>query len=300
MFAALAPALITGAFAERMRFSGLLLFALFWSMVIYCPLAHWLWGDGWLDRLGVLDFAGGSVVHISAGMSALACAMVLGQRRGFKTDYMAPHNLPITLLGTGLLWFGWFGFNGGSALGANPVAAGAIVATNTAAAAAALTWMVIEWLHRGKPTVLGVASGAVTGLASITPGAGYVGPIAAMLIGATASSLCYLAIVWKGKLRYDDALDVVGIHGVGGIVGMLATGLFASKALNAAGADGLFFGNPGQFGLQVTAVLAAIVFSFIGTYVILKIVDGMTGLRVSAEEEALGLDLSQHNERAYS
>ena len=300
MFAAITPALITGAFAERMRFSAVVLFAVLWSVLIYCPVAHWLWGGGWLDQRGVLDFAGGSVVHLNSGVSALACALVLGRRRGYGTDYMAPHSLPITFLGAGLLWFGWFGFNGGSALGANGTAVGAIFSTNTAAATAALTWMTVEWMHRGKPTMLGLASGAVTGLATISPAAGFVSPLSAMLIGLAGGLLCYFAIVWKGKIGYDDALDVVGIHGVGGVVGLLATGLLASKAINAAGADGVFFGNPAQFSIQLIAVLAVGVFSFVGTYIILKLVDGLSRLRVSPEEEAIGLDLSQHNERAYS
>jgi Amt family ammonium transporter len=283
-----------------MRFSALMVFSVLWSVFIYSPLAHWIWGGGWLSKLGALDFAGGAVVHISSGVSALACAVVLGQRRGYGADYMAPHNLPLVLLGTGLLWFGWFGFNAGSALGANGTAVGAFVATHTAAATAALVWMAVEWMHRGKPTVLGAASGAVAGLATVTPGAGYVGPLSAMVIGAAAGCLCYFAIVCKGKFGYDDSLDVVGIHGVGGVLGILATGLFASKAVNAAGADGLLFGNPGQFGVQVVTVLSVGIFSFIGTYIILKLVDGAVGLRVSQEEEAMGLDLSQHNERAYS
>ncbi len=300
MFAAITPALITGAFAERMKFSALLVFSLLWSLAVYCPVAHWIWGGGWLGKLGALDFAGGAVVHISSGISALACAIVLGKRRGYGTDYMAPHNLPMVLLGTGLLWFGWFGFNGGSALGANGTAVGAFVATHTAAATAGLVWMSVEWMHRGKPTVLGAASGAVAGLATVTPGAGYIGPFAAAVIGVMAGIVCYFAIVWKGKFGYDDSLDVVGIHGVGGIVGILATGLFASRTVNPAGADGLFFGNPAQLGIQALSVVVVSVFAFVVTYLILKLVDGMTGLRVSPEEEALGLDLSQHNERAYS
>ena len=300
MFAAFTPALITGAFAERMRFSALLLFAVLWSVFIYFPLAHWLWGGGWLARLGAVDFAGGAVVHTSAGVSALACALVLGRRRGYGTDYMAPHNLPFVLVGTGLLWFGWLGFNGGSALGANATAVGALMATHLAAATAALVWMVAEWLHRGKPTALGVASGAVAGLATVTAGAGYVGPLSAMLVGVAAGLSCYLVIVWKGKIGYDDTLDVVGIHGVGGVVGMLATGLLASSAVNPGVPDGLFFGHAAQFGIQALAVFVAALFSFVGTYIILKLVDGLIGLRISPEEEAIGLDLSQHNERAYS
>jgi len=300
MFAAITPALITGAFAERMKFSALLWFSVLWSLLIYCPVAHWIWGGGWLGKLGALDFAGGAVVHISSGMSALACAMVLGQRHGYGTEYMAPHNLPLTLLGTGLLWFGWFGFNAGSALGANQTAVGAFVATHTAAATAALTWLLVEWLHRGTPTVLGVASGAVAGLATVTPGAGYVGPFSAVLIGLLAGSLSYLAITWKGKLGYDDSLDVVGIHGVGGTLGILAVGLLASKAINPGGADGLFFGNPSQLRIQGLTALTTALFSFVGTYLILKLVNRVVGLRVSSDQERMGLDLSQHNERAYS
>ena len=300
MFASITPALITGAVAERMKFSALLLFAAFWSLLIYCPLAHWIWGGGWLARLHALDFAGWAVVHISSGFAALVCAIMLGQRRGYGTDYMAPHNLPLTLLGTGLLWFGWFGFNGGSALGANSVAVSAFLATHTAAAAAALTWLAVEWLHRGTPTVLGVASGAVAGLATVTPASGYIGPFSALLIGMVAGAISYAAIIYKAKLGYDDSLDVVGIHGVGGVIGILATGVFASKAVNPAGEDGLLFGHPGQLGIQGLTVAVTVVFSLVGTWAILKLIDRAVGLRVSSEEEALGLDLSQHNERAYS
>jgi len=300
MFAAISPALITGAFAERKRFSALILFSALWSIVIYCPLAHWIWGGGWLAKLGALDFAGGAVVHISSGVSALVCALVIGRRHGYGTDYFGPHNLPMTLLGTGLLWFGWFGFNGGSALGANGVAVAAFVATHTAAAVGALAWVVVEWVHRGRPTVLGIASGAVAGLATVTPASGYIGPFSAMLIGFAAGIACYLAIVWKSRMGYDDSLDVVGIHGVGGFIGILATGLFASKAVNPAGADGLFFGNPSQLGVQFLTAISVAAFSFVGTYGILKLVDLLVGLRISQEEEVTGLDLSQHDERAYS
>jgi Amt family ammonium transporter len=295
MFAAITPALITGAFAERIRFSAVLLFTVLWSTLIYSPLAHWIWGGGWLAKMGALDFAGGAVVHMSSGFAALACALVLGRRRGYGIDYMGPHNLPMTVLGAGLLWFGWFGFNAGSALGANALAATAFLATHTAAAAAALSWMTVEWLHRGKPTVLGVASGIIAGLATITPAAGFVGPRSALLIGLVAGAVCYVAVVWKSRFGYDDSLDVVGIHGVGGITGILATGLFASI-----GAKGLFFGNPAQFGIQFIVVLVTVVFCFVGTYIILKIVDAVVGLRVPAEHEELGLDLSQHNERGYT
>lgn len=300
MFAAITPALITGAFAERMKFSALLIFSALWSLVIYCPIAHWLWGGGWLAGLGALDFAGGAVVHISSGISALVCAVVLGARQGYGTDYMAPHNLPMVLLGTGLLWFGWFGFNAGSALGANEAAVTAFVATHTAAVTAALSWMAVEWCHRGAPTVLGIASGAIAGLAMVTPGAGYVGPFSALLMGLAAGGLSYLAIMKKGRFGYDDSLDVVGIHGVCGVAGILLTGLLASKTVNQGGADGLMFGNARFFGAQALTVVVIGVFSAIGTFVILKLVDRLVGLRVLPEEERMGLDISQHNERAYS
>jgi len=300
MFAAITPALITGAFAERMKFSALIVFALLWSLLIYCPIAHWVWGGGWLAGLGALDFAGGAVVHISSGISALVCALMLGTRQGYGTDYMAPHNLPMVLLGTGLIWVGWFGFNAGSALGANETAVVAFVATHTAAVTAALTWMTVEWWHRGTPTVLGIASGAVAGLAMVTPGAGFVTPFSALFMGMAAGGLSYVAIMKKGGLGYDDSLDVVGIHGVAGVGGILMTGLFASKAVNAAGADGLLQGNGAFFAVQVLTVVVVGLFSAGGTWVILKIVDRAVGLRVTPEEERMGLDLSQHNERAYS
>jgi len=300
MLAAVTVALIAGAAAERMRFSSLLLFSVLWSIFIYCPLVHWIWGGGWLAKWGVLDFAGGTAIHLSSGFGALACILVFGRRRGYGTDYMAPHNLPLALLGAGLLWFGWLGLNGGSARAANAVAVSALVMTHIAAASAGISWMAVEWAHRGKSTALGVASGVVAGLAAVTPAAGFIGLSGAILIGFSAGAASYYAIVWKGKIGYDDALDVVGIHAVGGLVGMLGTGLFASKAVNPSGGDGLFFGNPAQLGTQAMAVLAVSVFALVGTYLILKLVDVMTGLRVSPEEEALGLDLSQHNERAYS
>jgi Amt family ammonium transporter len=300
MFAAITPALITGAFAERMKFGALILFALLWSLFVYCPIAHWMWGGGWLAGLGALDFAGGAVVHISSGISALVCALMLGARQGYGTDYMAPHNLPMVLLGTGLLWVGWFGFNAGSALGANETAVVAFVATHAAAVTAALTWMIVEWWHRGTPTVLGIASGAVAGLAMVTPGAGFVTPFSALFMGMAAGGLSYVAIMKKGGLGYDDSLDVVGIHGVAGVGGILLTGLFASKAVNAAGADGLLQGNGAFFAVQALTVVVVGVFSAAGTWMILKVVDRAVGLRVTPEEERMGLDLSQHNERAYS
>ena len=295
MFAAITPALITGAFAERMKFSALLLFSALWVTLIYCPLAHWIWGQGWLAKLGALDFAGGAVVHISSGWAALACALVLGRRQGYGTAQLVPHNLPMTLLGAGLLWFGWFGFNAGSALGANALAASAFLATHAAAAAGGMSWMVAEWLHRGKPTSLGIASGAVAGLATVTPAAGFVGLFSALFIGLVAGAACYGAVVWKGRLGYDDSLDVVGIHGVGGVLGILAAGLFASI-----GAQGLFFGKPGQFGVQLLTAGVSLVFAFLGTLIILKLVDWTVGLRVAVDEEERGLDISQHEERAYS
>lgn len=301
MFAVITPALITGAFAERMKFSGFLVFTLLWATFIYDPLAHWVWAvGGWVRNLGALDFAGGTVVHISSGVSALACAIVLRRRLGYGKEHMAPHNLPMTVLGASLLWFGWFGFNAGSAVASGALATSAFVVTNTATASAALAWMIVEWMYRGKPTVLGAASGAVAGLVAITPASGFVGPMPSIVIGLGAGVFCYLAVLWKARCGYDDALDVVGIHGIGGIWGALATGLFASKAINAAGADGLFYGNPAQFGIQALAVLISVTFAFVGTFILLKLVDGLMGLCVSEEEERMGLDLSQHDERAYS
>jgi Amt family ammonium transporter len=301
MFAIITPALITGAFAERKKFSAFLLFTVLWATFVYDPLAHWVWGDGgWLKLRGALDFAGGTVVHISSGVSALVCAIVLGKRKGYGHQPMQPHNLPMTVMGAALLWFGWFGFNAGSALEANGLAASAFLATNTAAAAAALGWMFTEWMARGKPTVLGAASGAVAGLVAITPASGYVGPMSSLIIGAVAGSVCYLACNLKSKLGYDDSLDVVGVHGVGGTWGALATGLFASKAENDAGGDGLFFGNPGQLWTQIIAVLATYALAVVGTFVILKVVDAVVGLRVTDEDEVVGLDLSQHSETAYA
>jgi len=285
LFAAFTPALIAGAFAERIKFGAMLLFAALWSLFVYTPIAHWLWGNGWLAKIGAMDFAGGAVVHISAGFSAMACAMAVGKRRGWRTDYMAPHNLPFILLGAGLLWLGWFGFNGGSARGANAIAVNAVAVTHLTAVSAALAWMVAEWKHRGKPTVLGIASGAVAGLATSTAGAGFLSPLAAVAMGVAAGICSYMAIVWKGKIGYDDTLDVMGTHGVGGMLGMLGVGLFAAN---------------GHLAMQFSAVVATAAFSFLGSYAILKLVDGAMGLRVSQEEEATGLDLTQHNERAYS
>jgi Amt family ammonium transporter len=301
MFAIITPALITGAFAERKKFSAFLLFTVLWATFVYDPLAHWVWADGgWLRKLGALDFAGGTVVHISSGVSALVCAIVMGKRRGYGHQPMQPHNLPMTVMGAGLLWVGWFGFNAGSALEANGLAVSAFLATNTGAAAAALGWMFTEWMMRGKPTVLGAASGAVAGLVAITPAAGFVGPVPSIIIGAVAGAICYTACNLKSKLGYDDSLDVVGVHGVGGTWGAIATGLFASKAINPAGGDGLFYGNPGQVWTQIVAIATTMVLAVVATFIILKVVDALVGLRVTEEDEMSGLDLSQHSETAYS
>src|SRR5213082_543912 len=272
MFAVITPALITGAFAERKRFAAYLLFIILWSTLVYDPLAHWVWAEGgFLRKLGALDFAGGTVVHISSGTSALVCALMIGKRRGYPQTPMPPHNLPLTLIGAGLLWFGWFGFNAGSALEASGIAANAFLTTNTGAAAAALGWMAAEWKLRGKPTALGTASGAVAGLVAITPACGYVGPLAALAIGALAGFLCFNACNLKMRLGYDDALDVVGVHGVGGTWGALATGLFDSQAINPDGADGLFHGNPHQLLTQIFAILATVALASVATFVILKV-----------------------------
>jgi Amt family ammonium transporter len=301
MFAIITPALITGTFAERMKFSTFLVFIVVWSTLVYAPLAHWVWGKGgWLGGMGTLDFAGGTVVHISSGLSALAAALVIGRRRGFGHEPMPPHSLPLTVTGAALLWFGWFGFNAGSALSAGGLAASAFTVTNTAAASAALSWMFSEWAIRGKPTVLGAASGAVAGLVAITPASGYVGPLASIVIGGVAGFLCFNACNVKTKLGYDDSLDVVGVHGVGGTWGALATGLFATTAINAAGADGLLYGNPTQLWNQIVGIVTAAALGFVMTWIILKVLDAVMGLRVTDEEEVEGLDLTQHSETAYS
>jgi Amt family ammonium transporter len=301
MFAVITPALITGAFAERVKFSAFVLFTLLWATLVYNPLAHWVWGaGGWLGKMGALDFAGGTVVHISSGISALAAALIIGRRRGYGKEAFIPHNLPMTVTGAGLLWFGWFGFNAGSALACNGLAANAFVVTHIASATAALSWITIEWMHRGRPTTLGAASGAVAGLVAITPASGFVGPTSALIIGALVSVICYGGIMLKSRLGYDDSLDVVGIHGLGGTWGALATGLFASKLINPSGANGLFFGNPGQLWTQFLAVAVTWIFAFVMTSIILKVVDVIVGLRVTDEEEERGLDISQHNETGYS
>ena len=301
MFAIITVALITGAFAERMKFSAFLIFSLLWATFVYNPLCHWVWGvGGWIGGLGALDFAGGTVVHISSGLSALAAAIVIGKRHGYGSTPYIPHNLPMTITGAALLWFGWFGFNAGSALACNGLAANAFVVTHVSSAVAALSWMFTEWVHRGKPTTLGAASGAVAGLVAITPASGFVGPLSAIIIGALAGIICYGGILMKSRLGYDDSLDVVGIHGLGGTWGALATGLFASTAINPDGADGLFFGNPGQLWAQFISVIATMIFAFVMTFVILKLIDLLIGLRVTNEEEMKGLDVSLHDEAGYT
>jgi Amt family ammonium transporter len=301
MFAIITVALITGAFAERMKFSAFLIFSLLWATFVYNPLCHWVWGvGGWIGRLGALDFAGGTVVHISSGLSALAAAIVIGKRHGYGSTPYIPHNLPMTITGAALLWFGWFGFNAGSALACNGLAANAFVVTHVSSAVAALSWIFTEWAHRGKPTTLGAASGAVAGLVAITPASGFVGPLSAIIIGALAGIICYGGILIKSRLGYDDSLDVVGIHGLGGTWGALATGLFASTAINPDGAEGLFFGNPGQLWVQFISVIATMIFAFVMTYIILKLIDVLIGLRVTNEEEIQGLDVSLHDEAGYT
>lgn len=300
MFAVITPALITGAFAERFKFKTYLAFLVIWVTLVYCPIAHWVWGiGGWIRNMGALDFAGGLVVHISSGISALAAAIIVGKRKGYNTEPMPPHNLTMTLLGAALLWFGWFGFNGGSALASGSLATSAFVVTHIATAAAALSWMFVEWGHRGKPTALGVASGAVAGLVAITPASGFVTPLPAIIIGLVAGAICYTAVSLKTRLGYDDSLDAVGVHGVGGTWGAIATGLFATTAVNSLGANGLFYGNSALIINQLISVGAAWIYSFVITFIILKALDATIGLRVSEEDENTGLDLSQHGERGY-
>jgi Amt family ammonium transporter len=299
MFACITPALITGSFAERKQFKAFVVFSLLWSTLVYAPLAHWVWSPGgWLFEYGALDFAGGTVIHISSGVAAFVAASVLGKRKTFGTHDTDPHDLTMTVLGAGLLWFGWFGFNAGSALAANGLAAHAFLVTNAAAAMGALSWMTASWIRRGHPSVLGAAAGAVAGLVGITPAAGFVGPAAAILIGLGAGIFCFFAVdLLKEKLHLDDALDVFAVHGVGGIWGALATGLFADASIN--GVDGLFFGNPEQLWIQVVAVAAAVAFSAVATFIILKAIGLVIPLRVPEEEEVLGLDSSTHGEIAY-
>jgi ammonium transporter, Amt family len=299
MFAIITVALFTGAVVDRIKFSALLVFSALWLTFIYTPVAHWVWGGGWLAKLGALDFAGGTVVHINAGVSALALAMLLGPRKGVKEkEPMEAHNIPWVMLGAGLLWFGWFGFNAGSALTAGGLASSAFVATNTAAAAAAFTWMLLSWIYR-RPTALGTVTGAVIGLVAITPAAGFVSPIMGIPIGIGASLVGYYAMLLRAKTRVDDSLDVLACHGMGGMWGALATGIFASVAVNPAGTDGLIYGNFMPVLKQLSAVAAVAAFAFAGTWLLGKLVDVTMGLRVSPTEETLGLDISQHGERAY-
>lgn len=302
MFAIITPALIIGAYAERVKFSAFLVFTLLWATFVYDPLAHWVWGaGGWMKSLGALDFAGGIVVHVSSGISALVLALLLGKRIGYNHKPIRPHNLPFTVLGAALLWFGWFGFNAGSALAADGLAANAFVTTHIATAAAGLTWALIEWWHNGTPTILGAATGAVAGLVAVTPACGFVNPMNAMFIGMIVAVVCYIAVaIIKGKLGYDDSLDAFGVHGVGGAVGTLATGLFAEKAVNAAGADGLFFGNVHQLGVQALSLIVTIAFAALMTFVIFKMVDALIGMRVEEHNEIVGLDLTQQSEAAYT
>ncbi len=298
-FAIITPALIIGAFAERMKFSAFCVFMILWSTLVYSPVAHWVWGmGGFVRNWGALDFAGGTVVHINAGVAALAAALVMGKRVGSMSP---PHNLPLAILGAGMLWFGWFGFNAGSALGANGIAANAFVTTHIATALAGLTWSACDWFYHGKPTTLGMITGAVAGLVAITPACGYVTPVGAVWIGIGASVICFIMVTFvKAKFGYDDSLDAFGVHGVGGFWGAIATGIWATKAVNAGGGDGLLFGNPGQFIIQLKAALVTAIYSFVVSYILFKVLDKVMGLRVTELEERVGLDLTQHKEAAYT
>lgn len=300
MFAIITPALISGAFAERKRFKSFAIFSLLWATLVYAPVAHWVWAEGgWIRELGALDFAGGTVVHITSGISALVCAIVLGKRLGHGEERMEPHNVTMTVIGTALLWFGWFGFNAGSALGANGVAVNAFVTTNTAAAMATLTWITASWMRHQRPSVLGATAGAVAGLVGITPAAGFVTPMGAIVIGFAAGLACYFAIEFVVRRRVDDALDVFGVHGIGGIVGALLTGVFATTTVNSAGNDGLLYGNASLLGIQALAVAVVAVYAAAVTWGLLKLINAAWGIRVSPEEEMQGLDASQHGEPAY-
>lgn len=299
MFACLTPALITGAFAERFKFKSYLLFLILWVTFIYCPLAHWVWGGGWISKIGGIDFAGGLVVHIASGAAALACCIMLGNRKGYKTENMPPHNLTLTFIGLMFLWVGWFGFNAGSALSANALATTAFINTQLGAASGLLAWLGVEYLHRGKPTVLGGMSGTLAGLVGITPACGFVTPTSAIVIGIITGMICYILTTFKGIFKYDDSLDVIGIHGTGGIVGSVLTGVFATVLINPDGTNGLLYGSFKLFNAQIVSTIASIAFSFFGTILILYIIDKISGLRVSEFEEMQGLDISQHGENAY-
>jgi ammonium transporter, Amt family len=300
MFAVISVALITGAVVERMKFSAILIFSTIWFTLVYCPVAHWVWGGGWLAKIGALDFAGGNVVHINAGMAALALAILLGPRKGYKSGahMTTPHNVPFIVIGASLLWFGWFGFNAGSALTSGGLASNAFVATNISAAAAALTWMFLNWFYH-RPTVSGIATGAVAGLVAITPGAGFVKPIMGIPIGIIVAIICFYMMRLKNRTKIDESLDVWAVHGIGGIWGAIATGIFATLSVNPLGADGLIYGNLVLIGKQFLSVIVVCVFSFGMTWLIGKLIDKTIGLRVSPEEETIGLDISQHGESAY-
>jgi len=298
-FAIITPALIVGGFAERMKFSSMLLFSVFWVSVVYFPVCHWVWGGGWLAEKGLLDFAGGTVVHITAGVAALVCALVMGNRNGFPTTPMMPHNMTMTVTGAGMLWVGWFGFNGGSAVAANGDAGMAMLVTHVSAACGALTWATMEWIKYGRPSALGTVTGMVAGLGTITPASGFVGPMGALVIGVSAGVVCFFATSFiKQKLKIDDSLDVFPVHGVGGILGTLLAGIFVSASLGGVGfSEGMNMGS--QLGVQLTGVIVTIVFTAVATFVCLKIVDMLIGLRVTDEEETEGLDINQHDERGY-
>ncbi len=301
MFSVVTPAIISGAVTERLRFSAFVIFALIWAVCIYNPMAHWVWGGGFLAQLGALDFAGGLVIHVLAGASALIFCILLGRRKGYGRMSMLPHHLPMTVLGASMLWFGWFGFNAGSALGVGNLAANALLATQTAAAAGIVSWVLVEWFHHGKPTVFGAASGCVAGLVSITPGSGFVGPMSAIVIGLIGAGICYLFVaVLKEKLGYDDSLDAFGIHGVGGTWGAVATGIWASTAINPAGADGLLYGGTHTFFAELLSVAAAYALGIVGTVAIYKLISLFMEMRVDEESEEVGVDISEHGEGAYN
>ena len=297
-FAIITAALISGSIVERMRFSAYLAFISLWGIVVYAPIAHWVWGGGWLSKMGALDFAGGTVVHVNAAMAAVACALALGNRREYPSSSLIPHNVPFTLLGAGVLWFGWFGFNAGSALAANGIAGLAFTATFLAPASTLVVWTFLDYMRSGKPTAVGAATAIVVGLVAITPAAGFVGPMSAIWLGGIAAIPSYMTLQWRAKTNFDDSLDVLAAHGVGGTVGALLTGVFAQKSFNGV-ADGLLYGNPGQLGTQAIAVLAAGAYSFVASFILIKLVGAVISLRATEAEETEGLDISQHGEEAY-